>query len=86
MALSDEWEEVHLTPNGWVDGSYRHDFGNRVEEATPADTVLTVRRHVYVGAIGATPKITVTETPQIADKAKIAELLAKFGKPRFASN
>ena len=83
MAASDEWEEVHLTPNGWVDGSYKHDFGNRVEEPTPTDAVLTIRRHVYVGAIGAEAKVTETEAPRIDDKAKIAELRLKFGKPTF---
>lgn len=84
MAASDEWEEVHLTANGWVGGSYKHDFGNRVDEPNPPDTVLTIRRHVYVGAIGATPRITETETHRIADEARIAELLSKFGKPTFS--
>ncbi len=83
MSASDEWEEVHLTPNGWVDGSYKHDFGIRVEEPIPSDAVLTIRRHVYVGAIGADAKITETETPRIGDKERIAELRAKFGKPTF---
>ena len=84
MAASDEWEEVHLTPNGWVGGSYRHDFGNRVEEPTPPDAVLTIRRHVYVGAIGASAKVTETESARIADNAKIAELISKFGRPTFS--
>ena len=83
MAASDEWEEVHLTPNGWVDGSYKHDFGNRVEVPTPTDALLTIRRHVYVGAIGAEAKVTETETPRIEDTTKIAELRLKFGKPTF---
>lgn len=83
MAASDEWEEVHLTPKGWVNGSYKHDFGKRVEEPMPMDAVLTVRRHVYVGAIGADAKVTETETPLIEDKAKIEELRSKFGKPTF---
>lgn len=84
MAASDEWEDMHLTPTGWVAGSYKHDFGVRVDELTPADTVLTMRRHVYVGAIGASAKVTETESPLTSDKAKIAELLDKFGKPTFS--
>lgn len=84
MAASDEWEEVHLTPKGWVDGSYKHDFGRRDEKPTPIDAVLTVRRNVYVGAIGADAKITENETPLIKDEKKIEELRSKFGKPIFS--
>lgn len=84
MAASDEWEEVHLTPNGWVDGSYKHDFGNRVQKPIPIEAVLTIRRHVYVGAIGADAQATEIETPRIEDNAKIAELRLRFGKPTFS--
>lgn len=84
MAASDEWEEVHLTPQGWVDGSYKHDFGQKVDKSTPIDAVLTVRRHVYVAAIGAAAKITETETQLIEDKVRIEELRSIFGKPIFS--
>lgn len=83
MALSNEWEEVHLTPNGWVDGSYKHDSGARVVVDVPKDALLTVRRHVVVGAIGAMPDIEVSETPLSNDVALIAQLREKHGKPVF---
>lgn len=83
MAASDEWEEVLLPEwlGGWQLQTRFRESSRRAH--VPADTVLTVRRHVYVGAIGATPKVTETESPRIADKAKITELLAQFGKPTF---
>lgn len=84
MAASDEWEEMHLTPNGWVDGSYKHDFGKLSEKSTPIDAVLTIRRHVYVGAIGAEMKVTESETLLTDDTSKITALRLKFGKPTFS--
>ncbi len=84
MSLSDEWEEVHLTPAGWVDGSYKHDFAKSVDVPVPQDAVLTVFRHVTVGAIGATPKVHEKETPLTTDSNLIAELRAKYGKPTFS--
>lgn len=83
MSVSDEWEEVHLTPTGWVDGSYKHDFGKRKDVPVPLGAVLTVFRHVTVGAIGASPKVREVETLLSTDAALIAELRAKFGKPTF---
>lgn len=83
MSLSDEWEEVHLTPAGWVDGSYKHDFGRRNDVPVPQDAVLTVLRHVTVGAIGASAKVSEKESPLTNDASLIAELRAKYGKPTF---
>ncbi|WP_337055185.1 hypothetical protein [Pseudoxanthomonas sp. USHLN014] len=84
MALSDEWEDQHLTPSGWVSGSYKHDHGHREEKPIPPDTVLSVRRHVVVGALGAMP--SVSESRQVrggADPALVAELEENFGPPIF---
>lgn len=83
MALSDEWEDEHLTPNGWVSGSYKHDHGHREERPVPPDAVLTVRRHVVVPAMGARVSVDVSESPLISDTARINELLAMFGEPTF---
>lgn len=83
MSVSDEWEEVHLTVAGWVDGSYKHDFGKRVDVPVPKDAVLTVSRHVTVGAIGSSAMVREEETPLSTDASLIAELRAKHGKPTF---
>lgn len=83
MPASDEWEEAHLTPNGWVYGSYKHDFGIQVHKLTPDDAVLRIRRRVYVGAIGAGAQVTETETALTDDEAKIEALRSKYGRPVF---
>ncbi|MGY8527582.1 translation initiation factor 1 [Paracidovorax citrulli] len=84
MALSSEWEEVHLTPSGWVDGSYKHDNSNGVSEVpVPADAVLSVRRKVYVASTFSKPDISEEETVRSSNESLIAELKAKFGKPVF---
>lgn len=83
MAASDEWEEEHLTPNGWVSGSYQHDFGKTVEKPTPPDAVLTVRLHVVIPAAGADVRRNQTETPLIADSARIKALRTQHGEPTF---
>lgn len=84
MAYSDEWEDEHLTKTGWVSGSYKHDYGRGEIRPIPADAVLTVRRHVYVGAMGATPSVDVSETVLSPDVELIIELRKKFGEPTFA--
>jgi len=83
MAASSEWEEVHLTPSGWVDGSYKHDFQGVTEVPMPVDAVLTVRRRVHVASTFSAPDISEDETAHSGDAALIAELKAKFGKPTF---
>lgn len=83
MSLSNEWEEVYLTPGGWVDGSYKHDFGDRKTIPKPEDAVLLVRRSVYIGAMGAKPQIQTDTTPLTSDKASIDELRKKYGDPSF---
>ncbi|MEN5338892.1 hypothetical protein ABE583_02715 [Stenotrophomonas sp. TWI143] len=82
MSLSNEWEDEHLTPSGWVSGSCKHDFG-REERPVPLDAVLTVRKHVVVGAIGALPHVDVSETNLTDDIGLIASLRKTFGEPKF---
>lgn len=81
--LSDEWEYVHLTPAGWIDGSRHLDHGEHTRVETPADCVLTCYRRVEVGAVGAKPNITMQETEHTLDKALIASLIEQHGKPQF---
>ena len=42
MALSKEYTYWHLTPNGWVAGDTKTDFGSKSVNQ-PQDTVLTIR-------------------------------------------
>lgn len=84
MAASDEWQLLHLTPGGWVDGGGKYDFTGVEGKPVPVDAVLTVKRHVYVGAIGAAPKIDESEMPSSKDQELIQSLLQKYGKPVFS--
>ncbi|WP_421231593.1 hypothetical protein [Aeromonas sp. 603079] len=83
MPLSNEWEYMHLTPSGWVQGSMKLDFQGTRDIAVPEDAVLTAYRKVYVGAIGAKPEVTEETTPLSKDSDFIEELLLKYGKPQF---
>ncbi|WP_247538949.1 translation initiation factor 1 [Ralstonia pseudosolanacearum] len=83
MVASNEWEELHLTPAGWVDGSYRLDGGDRMDVDAPADAVLTVRRRVYVASLMSGADIDQDETPRTKDTARIAALRQQFGEPPF---
>ncbi len=60
-SANDEWEIMHLTPTGWMDGSYRHEPGEAVAIAPPADDVLTVRRHASTAG---RPAWSRTRTPR----------------------
>jgi len=82
MSTSEEWEELHLTPGGWIAGSYRHTPWPALEVSPPEAGVLTVRRHVTATYCG--PSRAVEErTPQTQDMALIESLLARFGAPEF---
>ena len=41
MSLSKERQEYHLTPRGWIAGTFHRDFG-KDEEPIPEDRVLTM--------------------------------------------
>lgn len=45
MSASHEWDEWHLTPQGWVRGSERMDFVGTKSVPPPPDRVLT-RRYI----------------------------------------
>lgn len=48
MSASDEIDEMHLTPSGWVQGSSKIDFVGWTHRDTPADCLLTAsfREHI----------------------------------------
>ncbi|SDP79110.1 hypothetical protein SAMN04488595_12410 [Ralstonia sp. 25mfcol4.1] len=83
MSNSEEWEELHLTPGGWVAGSYRHTPWPKVDIAPPDAGVLTVRRHVTATYCGPSRAIE-DRTPQTRDMALIESLLARYGNPEFS--
>lgn len=82
MPVCDEWEELHLTPDGWKAGSYRHEPGDAILIAPPADEVLTVRRHV-AAVYGGPSRVIEDRTPRTDDMEQIEHLLLKYGAPVF---
>ncbi|MFX8347292.1 hypothetical protein ABTL51_20465, partial [Acinetobacter baumannii] len=74
MSVSDEWEELHLTPDGWKDGSYRHEPGDAIIIEPPVNDVLTVRRHV-AAVYGGPSRVTEDRTPRTDDMNQIEQLL-----------
>jgi len=43
MSLSKECQEYHLTPQGWIEGTFNGDaVGGKKEVETPMDRVLTI--------------------------------------------
>jgi hypothetical protein len=82
MSTIEEWEEMHLTPEGWIDGSYRLAPGEQIELPRPATEVLTIRRHV-VATYGGASRVTEDRTPRTDDMPLIERLLQEFGAPVF---
>jgi hypothetical protein len=80
MAASDEWQERHLTPRGWIDGSYRVDGQGRVEVEPPTDRMMTVR-YEEIWSLGMHSIKKGSDVMwKSEDQALINELLAKFGE------
>jgi len=79
MSASDEWRERHLTPSGWVDGSYRVDGVGTTFVEVPTDRILTVRYSEYSGW-GANIHRSSEEKWRHADESHVKELLEKFGE------
>ncbi len=82
MSNNEEWEELHLTPAGWIAGSYRQTPWQAVDVTPPDSAVLTVRRHVTAIYCGASRAVE-DRTPQTQDMALIESLLSRYGSPEF---
>ncbi|WP_420995202.1 translation initiation factor 1 [Cupriavidus sp. 30B13] len=83
MSVSEEWEEMHLTPDGWVAGSYQHVPGPVVTRAAPANEVLTVRRHV-TATYGGPSRAVEDRTPRTDRLEVLEQLLDRYGSPAFS--
>lgn len=85
MAASNEWEIQYLTESGWVMGGYKLDCGDQKKDEKPEGSVMSARRHVTVGKLGAPSSMNVDESRSnlIQDVEKINVLLLKYGEPKF---
>jgi hypothetical protein len=78
MSASDEWTEYHLTPNGWVVGTDKTDFGATEVVARPSDAVLTVTFREQFNGYGP-PLRTFREDWRSKDERRIEALVTRFG-------
>ncbi|WP_281980731.1 hypothetical protein [Tenacibaculum mesophilum] len=78
MSATNEYTYWHLTPNGWVSGDSKTDFGKRIQKKEPNDTVLTILYKEYQASHFSKMEITQERTFEIKDKDQIAKLEEEF--------
>lgn len=84
MSLSSEWYEYHLTPEGWVDGTVKLDFGG-TQVPVPLDRVLTVQEHRLISHFAADEDVSLNETFRSTNTELVEALISKFGKEPYVS-
>lgn len=77
--VSNEWWIYHLTENGWVDGSYKHDFEKEVIIEVPPQSVFTRKYYEKLGH----PKASINAGyDDLTGKTEfVEELLKKYPHP-----
>ena len=78
MAATDEWDEWHLTPIGWVRGTEKTDFAV-TEVEPPADRVASFKYRQYASSIYSRGEITWEEVWR-KNGTDLDQLLKKHGK------
>ncbi|MFT4553292.1 MAG: hypothetical protein ACI9S8_001930 [Chlamydiales bacterium] len=72
-----EWAVWHLTPNGWVRGSYKNEFEGSQDITAPKDRVLSC---LYKECLADEWSTEVDETFRLESKDQaISTLLEKYG-------
>ena len=81
MSLSKECQEYHLTPRGWIEGSFKGDvLGGKEEVATPKDRVLTILCYDERTSIHSEPFFYDRVAWKAEDEDIIIRLQKRFGK------
>jgi len=82
MSTIEEWEELHLTAKGWVNGTYRIEPWLEVVAPKPDEAVLTTRRRV-TATYGGRSEVVEVRSPHTTDLDLIASLLQSHGDAVF---
>lgn len=79
MSLSKEYQEYHLTPRGWTEGSFKGDvLGGSIELPIPSDRVLTVACYDELPSAFSKPYYHAEVIWQSNNKQLIEKLKAKW--------
>jgi hypothetical protein len=79
MSASNEWDEYHLTPKGWVRGTEKLDFGPLKEVPPPPDRYVTVREHEYQSSSFSAPDLYAEVVWEHPDKEMVSALRNEHG-------
>lgn len=81
MSLSKERQDFHLTPLGWIEGSFKGDaFGGSNEVPIPVDRVLTIACYDEIPAANSRSHFYDQVIWQSEDKPLVEQLKAKWGE------
>lgn len=83
MEFSHEWTDWHLTPRGWVKGSYKVDFGEEKIVDPPLDRVLTRRYEEMIASVSAPLKIV---KRNIWDNGNSEQIKTLYKKHKFPNS
>lgn len=83
FASGEAWVEAHLTPSGWMYGSYKDEDAHPVLIPAPSESVLTVRRHYIVCGAAAPRRLSEIRTTRADSAREIIRLLEAYGEPHF---
>jgi hypothetical protein len=73
---------MHLTPNGWVQGSSKIDFAGWTHRDPPPDRLLTVSFREYMSSSFSKMELTAEETKHGSDADILVALQAHGAEPR----
>lgn len=81
MSISKERQDYHLTPRGWIEGSFKGDaFGGATEVPIPPDRVLTIACYDELPAPHSKSKFYDRVVWEAEDKNLIEQLKKKWGE------
>lgn len=81
MSLSKEYQEYHLTPRGWILGTFKGDaLGGSNKQPIPKDRVLTIACYDELPSAFSKPRLYDKVIWESEDKYLIKKLKTKWGE------
>lgn len=79
--LSKEWTIWHLTPNGWIRGDQKLDFGGRKSVDEPSGTILSMKYKETMSHAYSSLNEEVSEIWNNGDQEQIERIRKKYPFP-----